>query len=58
MLSHSLLVIGLDISQNEHQNCKSEGRDVLCFAQDVDTGEVLMQAYSDRAGIAETLETR
>jgi phosphoribosyl-AMP cyclohydrolase len=26
--------------------------------QDVDTGEVLMQAYTDRAGITETLDTR
>lgn len=31
---------------------------VAVVVQDVDTGEVLMQAYTDRAGITETLDTR
>lgn len=30
---------------------------VVAIAQHVDTGEVLMQAFSDRAAVSETLQT-
>ena len=29
----------------------------FCALQDIDTGEILMQAFSDRAAISETMQT-